>query len=123
MDRRQDQVVLVEVRRAREISGDCRWIERKLREKLIARRELQRESLELDQVAETHVCRVVHAFEVRLEPFARARDLPLPWPLGHGEADHQLSERVPRLGERPPARLLRFGEAGCTITEGAPRKP
>src|SRR5918996_1092518 len=113
MDRRKNQIVLVEIRRAREIAGDGGRIERKLGEKLIACGELLGDPLELDEIAEAHVRRVVNALEMRLEPFTRPRDLPLPGTFGHRKAHHQFSKRIPRF---------RQSCRGMELSKRVPRK-
>src|SRR5687768_5290231 len=122
MDCRENQIVLVEIRCAREIARHRRGIERELRKKLIARGELLGEPLELNEIAEAHVRGIVNALEMRLEPFTRPRDLSLPGTLSHRKTNHQFSKRVPRVC--PPARLRRFDETrSVNVPQDHPRKP
>src|SRR6185503_6469040 len=92
MDRREDQEILVEQRRSGKIAGRLRRVERKLAEELLARSELLRDALELQQVARPHLRCVVDALELGLEPLAGALHLAGPGLFGAPERTHQQVE-------------------------------
>src|SRR5882762_3761861 len=70
VDGREDEVVLIEQRLAREVAGGMRRIERELREKALAGGILAGQQLELIQVAQARVEVLVGALEVRPVPLA-----------------------------------------------------
>src|SRR5690606_22034112 len=109
-DRRQDQPVLVEQRRAREIAGGARRIEGEVVEEAAARRVRARECLELCEIAEPRLGTIVALDENRLVERTHATDLTRPRCVGARELDEQLAQRGPR-GTRRGRRLER-GERG-----------
>src|SRR6185436_4399396 len=78
----EHEVVLVEVRLARQVAGGLRRIERHLGEERGAIGELPGDLFQLQQVAGTHLCAVVETLEVRQVPLAHALHLPFPRRIG-----------------------------------------
>src|SRR5215472_5752668 len=78
MDRRKNEVVLVEVRRCCLGAGGLRRIEGQLAEKASAGRVSPGDLLELVEIAGARADIVVQAFEMRLIPPANQIDLSLP---------------------------------------------
>ena len=102
MDGREDEIVLVEQRRAGKIAARARRIERELREKCFARRELCRDALELFEVRGARRRGIVDAQELRLVPLAGATDLPFANQIGTlagftAGGDFTLSDATPKL--------------------------
>src|SRR5437773_11400564 len=94
------------MRRAGDVARCGRRIERQLGEKLLARGELLRNPLELQQVARARVSLVIHPLEMRLEPAPHQCNLSLPRTFWHGELQHQGFKRHPRFGQAGPAFAL-----------------
>src|SRR5215469_17037484 len=78
MDRRKNEIVLVEMRRYCLGAGGLRRIEGQLAEKASAGRVSRGDLLELVEIAGTRGDVVVQALEMRLVPPANQRDLSLP---------------------------------------------
>src|SRR6185312_15244051 len=94
MDRRQDQVVLVEVRLPRLGPRRLRRIERQVGEKTLARGGGRRQLLELLEIAEPHAGVVVESLEVRLVPTADETHL--------GRAGNGGRQLAKQIGEGRP---------------------
>ena len=72
MDRRKDQIVLVEQWYACLVAGRIRRIERQFRQKTLAGRITARDLFELDQIGMTRDGILVDAVEMRFVPEARS---------------------------------------------------
>ena len=71
MDRREDQIILVEKRRAGLVAGRVRRVERQFGEEALARRIARGDLFELQQIGSARAGILVDALEMRLVPAAR----------------------------------------------------
>ena len=78
MDRREDQIVLVEQRHAGLVAGGVGRIERQLGQEALARRIAGGDLLELEQIGAARLGVLVDALEMRLVPEPRAFELGRP---------------------------------------------
>ena len=106
MDGREDQIILVEQRRAGLVAGGVRRIERQFGQEALARRIAGRDLLELQEIGLAHRGVVVDAFEMRLVPAARLRDLRRP-------AGSRRRQAAARLRRNPASRRRRAAAAPC----------
>ena len=97
MDRGEDQIILVLERRAGEVPGRLRRVERQLGEKALAAAELPRDLLQHVQVRGPDAGRIVEPLEQGLVPAARLLDLPGPGRGRGREACHHVGEGRPQL--------------------------
>ena len=88
MDRRKDQIILVEQRHARLVARRVRRIERELRQEPLARGIAARDLLELQEIGAPHDGILVNALEMRFVPEARALEFGRP----AGAAGVQVSD-------------------------------
>ena len=95
MDRREDEIVFVEVRIGGYIPHCVGWVERQLAQEPLARRVARGELLQLLQISRARVRRVVQALEVRLVPAPDHPELTLPVSGPATERTHQLAEQRP----------------------------
>src|SRR5258706_15980401 len=91
MDRREDQVVLVEQRDSRLVAGRIGRIERQLGEEALARRIAARDLLKLDQIGASGLRVLVDAVEMGLVPQTRAFEGG--WPVWTAKIRHGADER------------------------------
>src|SRR5207244_1583153 len=75
MDGREDEIILVEQRRAGQIARRVRRIEGELGQELLARDVAGRDLLELDEIGAAQRGILVDALEMRLVPSAHGREL------------------------------------------------
>src|SRR3984893_15342570 len=75
MDGRQNQIILIEQRNARLITGRVRRIERQLRQEPFAGRITRRDLLKLHEISLPQGGVLVHAFQMRVVPAPRMLDL------------------------------------------------
>src|SRR5258706_7414037 len=114
MHRREDQVVLVEMRIAREVARRCRRIERQLAQECFPASEVSRNAVQLREIRGAHlrlrVAFVIYPLEMRLVPFSDARQLPRPRRFGLCQRHQQLGQGSVQWGERRPAGNLEARE-------------
>ena len=116
VDRRQDQIVLVEQGHARLVTGDFRRIECQLRQEALAPRIGRREPRELLDVGQAHRCVFVQPLHLRLVPLRHLLRRHRPGSARRAGGFDQPRELVP--GRTHAVRHRLFGEQRGTRRRG-----
>ena len=98
MDRRKDQIILVEQRRPGLVAGRVRRIERQLRQEPLSRGISARDLFELDQVGAPRDGVLMQAFEMRLVPHTGAGEFSRPDAPSRAEAYKCFQKPPPIVG-------------------------
>ena len=93
MDRRQDQVVLIQERHAGLIAGRARWVEGEFRKEAFAGRISASDLFELNEIGTPNLCIFVDAIEMWVVP--ETGTLQIGRPFGISKISDRLNEGSP----------------------------
>src|SRR6478672_3288834 len=95
MNRREDQIILIKMRRPCLIARGLRGIERDFGKKSLARGIATSNLLELDEIGTSHHGILMNALEMRIVPKAGALQLSRPARLAEMKLCNHVDERTP----------------------------